>query len=44
MTTAINCQSLFISATVTATDYPTRIRGVKLGNCSTKGEHCCKVR
>ena len=36
MTTAIN--AVFVSATVTATDYPTRIRGVSWGTAATKGD------
>ena len=36
MTTAIN--AVFVSATVTATDYPTRIRGVSWGTAAAKGD------
>jgi hypothetical protein len=36
MSTAIN--AVYISATATATDYPTRIRGISWGTAATKGD------
>ena len=36
MSTAIN--AVYVSATVTATDYPTRIRGVSWGTAAAKGD------